>query len=96
LMAQHLLEIAKAKGLPLQVPQVGSMFALFFSDQRVQNYADATASHTEHFAKLFKQCLELGVYLPPSAYETCFISTAHQGQDIEQAAELIGQALRQL
>ena len=96
LMAQHLLEIAKAKGLPLQVPQVGSMFALFFSDHRVQNYADATASHTEHFAKLFKQCLELGVYLPPSAYETCFISTAHQGQDIEQAAELIGQALRQL
>lgn len=96
LMAQHLLEIAKAKGLPLQVPQVGSMFALFFSDNRVQNYADATASHTEHFAKLFKQCLELGVYLPPSAYETCFISTAHQGQDIEQAAELIGQALRQL
>ena len=32
LIAQHLLEIAKVKGLPLQVPQVGSMFALFFSD----------------------------------------------------------------
>ena len=96
LIRQHLLEIAKAKGLPLQVPQVGSMFALFFSDQRVENYADATASETAYFAKLFKKCLELGVYLPPSAYETCFISTAHQGQDIEQAAELIGQALRQL
>jgi glutamate-1-semialdehyde 2,1-aminomutase len=72
------------------------MFALFFSDQRVENYADATTSETAYFAKLFKQCLELGVYLPPSAYETCFISTAHQGDDIEQAAELIGQALRQL
>lgn len=96
LIRQHLMTIANEKGLPLQVPQVGSMFAFFFSEQVVQNYQDATASETAHFAKLFKKCLELGVYLPPSAYETCFISTAHQGQDIEQAAELIGQALQAL
>ena len=92
----HLLSIAQEKGLPLQVPQVGSMFALFFSEQTVQNYEAATASATNHFSKLFKKCLERGVYLPPSAYETCFISTAHQGRDIEQAAEIIGDALKQL
>ena len=48
------------------------------------------------FQSSLKKCLERGVYLPPSAYETCFISTAHQGRDIEQAAEIIGDALKQL
>ena len=84
-----LIDAAQRKGLPLQVPQVGSMFALFFSENPVRNYEDATSSHTEHFNKLFRYALEHGVYLPPSAYETCFICTAHNGADIERAAEIL-------
>ena len=84
-----LSDAAQRKGLPLQVPQVGSMFALFFSENPVRNYEDATSSHTEHFNKLFRYALEHGVYLPPSAYETCFICTAHNGADIERAAEIL-------
>ncbi|MDP4880470.1 MAG: glutamate-1-semialdehyde 2,1-aminomutase, partial [Opitutales bacterium] len=67
-----LLDAAQTKGLPLQVPQVGSMFAVFFSEEPVRNYDDAIASTTSHFNKLFNYALEHGVYLPPSAYETCF------------------------
>ncbi|TVP77608.1 MAG: glutamate-1-semialdehyde-2,1-aminomutase [Puniceicoccaceae bacterium] len=89
-----LLGAAKSKGLPLQVPQVGSMYALFFSEQPVRNYGDATASQTAHFNQLFKYALDHGVYLPPSAYETCFISTAHEGADIEQAAEILAAGIR--
>ncbi len=74
-----LLEAAREKGLALQVPQVGSMFALFFAEKPVRNLEDATNSQTEHFNQLFKYALDHGVYLPPSAYETCFISTAHDG-----------------
>ena len=84
-----LLDAAQTKGLPLQVPQVGSMFAVFFSEEPVRNYDDAIASTTSHFNKLFHYALEHGVYLPPSAYETCFICTAHNGADIERAAEIL-------
>ncbi|NBB80506.1 MAG: glutamate-1-semialdehyde 2,1-aminomutase [Verrucomicrobia bacterium] len=84
-----LLGAAKEKGLPLQVPQVGSMYAVFFAEQPVRNYGDATSSETQHFNQLFKYALDHGVYLPPSAYETCFISTAHEGSEIEQAAEVL-------
>ncbi|MFP4068725.1 MAG: glutamate-1-semialdehyde 2,1-aminomutase [Opitutales bacterium] len=91
-----LLDAARAKGLPLQVPQVGSMFALFFSESPVRNYGDATGSATDQFAKLFHFALEHGVYLPPSAYETCFISTAHAGGDIERAAEVLADGIRSL
>ncbi len=93
-MRMALLDAANAKGLPLQVPQVGSMFALFFSETRVRNYDDATSSQTGHFNKLFKYAMEHGVYLPPSAYETCFICTAHNGQDIERAAEVLAKGIQ--
>lgn len=84
-----LQDAAQRKGMALQVPQVGSMFALFFSDRPVRNLKDVTDSPTENFNKLFHYALERGVYLPPSPYETCFISTAHDGTAIDQAAETL-------
>ncbi|MEC7280653.1 MAG: glutamate-1-semialdehyde 2,1-aminomutase [Verrucomicrobiota bacterium] len=89
-----LLEAAREKGLALQVPQVGSMFAIFFTEKPVRNLEDATTSQTKHFNQLFKYALDHGVYLPPSAYETCFISTAHDGPNIEQAAEVLASGIR--
>ena len=78
----------------LQVPQVGSMFALFFSEYPVRNYNDAINSETQLFNKLFHYAMENGVYLPPSAYETCFICTAHNGSDIERAAEVLAAGIK--
>jgi glutamate-1-semialdehyde 2,1-aminomutase len=65
------------------------MFALFFSESPIRNYEDATGSATDKFGKLFHYALEHGVYLPPSAYETCFLCTAHDGSAIERAAEVL-------
>jgi glutamate-1-semialdehyde 2,1-aminomutase len=89
-----LLGAAKEKGLPLQVPQVGSMYAVFFAEQPVRNFEDATSSETQHFNKLFRYALDHGVYLPPSAYETCFISTAHEGADIDRAVDVLAAGVR--
>jgi glutamate-1-semialdehyde 2,1-aminomutase len=81
-LAEGVKAIAQERSIPLQVPQVGSMYSLFFSEEPVLNFEQALASDRELFNKLFQSCLENGVYLPPSAYETCFISTAHQTVDI--------------
>ncbi|MEO0510275.1 MAG: glutamate-1-semialdehyde 2,1-aminomutase [Verrucomicrobiota bacterium] len=91
-----LVEAATAKGLPLQVPQVGSMFALFFSETPVRNYEDATSSAIEHFNTVFHYALEHGVYLPPSAYETCFLCTAHNGAAIEKAATILTDGIKSI
>lgn len=96
LIRDALLDAANQKGLPLQVPQVGSMFALFFNESPVRNYNDAINSATEPFKQLFHYALNKGVYLPPSAYETCFICTAHEGSDIEQAAEVLAAGIKTL
>jgi glutamate-1-semialdehyde 2,1-aminomutase len=89
-------DAARIKGLPLQVPQTGSMFALFFSESPVRNYDEAIVSETEHFTTLFNTCLKNGVYLPPSPFETCFISTAHDGRTVDRACEVIAKAIKNI
>ena len=89
-----LSEAAASKGLPLQIPQVGSMFALFFNESPVRNFGDATSGMTDRFNQVFQYALAHGVYLPPSAYETCFLCTAHEGEKIDQAVEVLSDAIR--
>jgi len=91
-----LLETARAKGLPLQVPQAGSMFSLYFSASPVENYEQAVASDTAQFPRLFSRCLENGVYLPPSPFETCFLSAAHSQGDVDRACSVMTEALQAL
>lgn len=90
------LAAARAKGLPLHVPQVGSMFSFFFSAAPVRDYASALASDAAVFRRIFHSCLDQGVYLPPSAYETAFISTAHEGDAVDRACEVISRAIAAL
>ena len=90
------LEAAKAKGLPLQAPQAGSMFSLYFTDQPVRDYATALKADAARFGRFFHGCLDRGVYLPPSAFEAWFLSTAHEGPAIDRACEVVATAIREL
>lgn len=79
-----LAEIAREAGVPVYQTQVGSMGCLFFHDGPVRNYADATSSDTDCYARFFRGMLERGVYFAPSQYEACFISAAHTQADIDE------------
>ena len=91
-----LLGAARRKGLPVQVPQIGSMFSIFFTGGPVTDYATALAGDRELFARFFHACLDRGVYLPPSAYETAFLSTAHEGAAVARACEIMTAAIAAL
>ena len=86
----------KAKGLAAQVPQSGSMWCTYFTPEPVRDLTTAQTTDAELFARYFRACLERGVYLPPSAFEACFISTAHEGASIDQACEVISSVIKDL
>jgi glutamate-1-semialdehyde 2,1-aminomutase len=87
---------AAAKGLAVQVPQLGSMFSIFFSAAPVRDYPSALASDAKLYRRFFHLCLERGVYLAPSPYEAAFLSTAHAGAAVTRACEVFATALRDL
>ncbi|MEO7414281.1 MAG: glutamate-1-semialdehyde 2,1-aminomutase [Opitutaceae bacterium] len=89
-------EAGRAKGIPLQVPQCGSMFSIFFSDKPVRDCDSALAGDAKLYAKFFHNSLAGGVYLAPSAYETGFVSTAHEGSAIDRACDVLTKAIKEL
>jgi len=95
-IASALRDAAEEKGIPLQVPQRGSMFAMFFTENPVENFDQAIASNTDHFKAIFRHALDNGVYLAPSAFETCFISTAHDEDAITKTIEVLTNAIKAL
>ena len=90
------LVAARTKGLALQAPQAGSMFSLFFTPTPVRDYATALTSDAKLFGRFFHACLADGVYLPPSAYEAWFLSTAHEGAAVDRTCEVIAKAIKSL
>jgi glutamate-1-semialdehyde 2,1-aminomutase len=80
--------LAEEKRLKIHFSRVGSMFSFFFTDQEdVSNYDQVQKINTRYYKKFFHALLEEGVYLPPSAYEACFISTAHGTFEIKKTLE---------
>ncbi len=89
-------EAAKAAGVPVQFKRIGSMFCGYFTDQPVDNLADAMHSDRDRFAKYFHGMLNEGVYLAPSQFEAGFISTAHTVADIERTVKAAGKVMKTL
>jgi glutamate-1-semialdehyde 2,1-aminomutase len=71
-------------GIPLRILRQGSMMGLFFTadDAPLHRMEDVTATDRERFSRVFHRLLDGGVHLPPSPYETMFLSTAHGAAEI--------------
>ena len=62
----------------------GSMFTLFFTSHAVTDFDSAKTSDTGKFQSYFGKILDRGVYLPPSQFEACFVSAAHDKKDFDK------------
>lgn len=78
-----LKSILEEKGIAHHINSVGSMISIFFTEEKVNNYASAKTTDTELFRKIFHHGLEKGIYLPPSNYETWFISKSIKDKEVE-------------
>jgi len=85
--------LAKAK-VPAQVSRMGSLLTVFFTQQRVVDYASASRADTAAFAVFHRAMLSRGIYWPPSQFEAAFVSTAHTIEDIRLTVEAIEGALK--
>ncbi len=86
-------EVLTASGTPYVINRFGSMISVHFSDKPVNNFTDAASANNALFNKFFHAMLQSGVYLPPSAYETWFISNALSTKDIDETIEMAGESI---
>jgi glutamate-1-semialdehyde 2,1-aminomutase len=92
-MRQGLEAILNEFHVRYRVSGIGSMFQVFFTPGEVNNYQDAKRSDTVLFMKVFHRLLENGIYLPPSQYETNFLSTEHTAADVDDTVNAFAMSL---
>ncbi len=82
------------EGVAHQLQSASNMFSVFFIDRPVRNYEDAKAQESFRFTAFFHSLLSQGVYLPPSSFESWFVSTAHDERAIQRIADALPAAAR--
>ncbi len=87
LLTDGLLAVAAETGTPFSVNRVGGMFGLFFTGEKVETLAQASAGDIAAFNRFFHGMLDRGVYLAPSAFEAGFVSSAHDDEVIAATLE---------
>lgn len=75
------------------VQRVGSMVGTFFSTGPVRDLAGAARTDRKAYARYFHAALDRGLYLPPSALETTFVSAAMRAADLARATPAFEAAL---
>jgi glutamate-1-semialdehyde 2,1-aminomutase len=95
-LCSGMADLFRKKGLPFRINRVGSMFTLFFTAKEVVDFATASRSDTERFARFFQGMLKAGIYLAPAQFEADFLSFAHTGEDIARTLAACEKALKTL
>ena len=91
-LCDSISQALEEKNVEHTINRIGSMFTLFFNPGPVTDYASAIKSDTAKYAKFFTAMLKAGVYLPPSQFEACFVSTEHKQKDFDRTIEAIRKA----
>jgi glutamate-1-semialdehyde 2,1-aminomutase len=82
------------EGVAHSLQTAGNMFSVFFTEDRVTDYDEARKQEAFRFTAFFHAMLAQGVYLPPSAFESWFVSAAHDAAAIERIAAALPAAAR--
>ncbi|MFI2370427.1 glutamate-1-semialdehyde 2,1-aminomutase [Streptomyces sp. NPDC018833] len=82
------------QGVAHRLQTASNMFSVFFTPTEVRDYEDAKKQEAFRFNAFFHSMLADGVYLPPSAFESWFVSTAHDERAIERIAAALPAAAR--
>jgi glutamate-1-semialdehyde 2,1-aminomutase len=93
LLAAGLREILQRRSIPGTVNSVGSMWTIYFGVGRVTSMATVRSADRKRYARFFHAMLERGIYLPPSAFESAFLSDAHTDEDIDRTLEAADEAM---
>ncbi|WP_143885297.1 glutamate-1-semialdehyde 2,1-aminomutase [Chryseobacterium binzhouense] len=82
-------KILTEKGMAHTINRQGSMMSVFFDSENVSNFDEAQKANHDIFNRFFHHMLTNGIYLPPSGYETYFISDAIKENEIDMTLEAV-------
>ena len=95
-LAEGMRDLAKQAGVPVQINQIGSLLAPFFTPTAVTSFTDAKGSDVGRYARYFQGMLEHGVALAPAQFEAMFVSAAHGEAELNATLAAVEQTFAAL
>ncbi|MHB9003114.1 MAG: glutamate-1-semialdehyde 2,1-aminomutase [Coriobacteriia bacterium] len=95
-LATGLEKAAKDASVPVFCTRVGSMSCMFFTDVEVTDWASASTSDTDRYARYFRGVLEAGFTIAPSQFEAAFVGLSHTDDEIDSFIDAAGRVLASL
>jgi glutamate-1-semialdehyde 2,1-aminomutase len=95
-LERGLMDAISAGPVHAVINRVGSMLTLFFASDEVDGYDAASSADTARFGAFFKAMRARGINLPPSQFESWFVSSAHTDEDVEKTVEAARGALSEM
>lgn len=89
ILGEEINGILTEKGIAHQINLIGSMLSVFFTEIDVNDFESAKSANNPTFNKFYHHMLENGIYLPPSSFETWFVSLAVQDAEIDRTLSAI-------
>jgi glutamate-1-semialdehyde 2,1-aminomutase len=85
-----------AAGVPHRVQRAGTLLSVLFGEfsDPPRGYAEVQRQNTAQYGAFFHAMLDAGVSLPPSAYETWFVSAAHDDAALDRVVRALPEAAR--
>jgi glutamate-1-semialdehyde 2,1-aminomutase len=96
MLEEGILKAAQTYQIPITINRLKGALTVYFTDQKVENYAQAQATDGERFARFFKLMLHQGINLAPSKYEAWFITLAHTEEDIRTTIQAVERAFEKM
>jgi len=82
-------EALTAAGVAHVIQSTGSMFSVFLTDRPVTDFEGAQRTDVPAYAAFFHSMLDQGVHLPPSAFETWFVSASHDDRAVQAVLDAL-------
>ena len=90
-----LQQVLKNSNTPFVINQMGSMISVHFSEKPIVDFTSASLANNQLFGKFFHHMLNEGIYLPPSAFETWFLSAALSQYDLDKTIDAAAKFFKQ-
>jgi glutamate-1-semialdehyde 2,1-aminomutase len=94
---KFILELKQeVESLPIVINNIGSMFTIFFSENKIDSYNSANSQNAKLFSIFFHKLLENGIYIAPSPVEALFVSSAMTDSELAKCKETISLILKEI
>lgn len=93
-LEEGLLRLKASYDLPITINRYKSLLTMFFTSETVNNLGDVAKCDFVSFNKFHKEVFNRGILLPPSQYESWFLSDSHSYEDIDNTIKVCEEALK--